>query len=179
MDNSTTWGRDTVPVVGTSALESPLGVPLSQSQEWPPHPPPKAPATIEHHLGRARARSPLTEPVYVEMIRSEAASMYHEAAPDGAAAGAASRVMPPPPPLQSPPRMGTIGPHYHFTRSRWAVWQDELGRWWRITGLEVEGDLIHECWTVIEPDPAIEYILNERLGTYMPALSTRASGRRN
>ena len=172
MDNSTT-GTHSVPVVGNSALKSSLGVPLSQAQAWPPAPPPKVPATIEHRLGRARARSPLTETVYVERMRSEAASVYHEAAPDGAAAGAASRVTPP----QSPPRMGTIGSDNHFTRSRWAVWQDELGRWWRITGLEVEGDLIYDCWTVIEPDPAIEYILNQRLG--IPALSTRASGRRN
>ena len=107
------------------------------------------------------------------------ANIQCEATPDGAAAGAASIVMPPPPPSQSPRGMGTLGPHKPFTRSRWAVWQDELGRRWRITGLAVEGDLAHACWTVIEPDPAIEYILNERLGTYMPALSTRASGRRN
>ena len=178
MDSSTT-GTHSVPVVGNSALDSSLGVPFSQAQAWPPAPPPKAPATIEQCLGMARARSPLTETFYVDMRRRGAASVYHEAAPYRAAAGAASRVMPPSPPLQSPPRMGTIGPRNHFTRSRWAVWQDELGRWWRITGLEVEGDLIHECWTVIEPDPAIEYILSERLGTYMPALSTRASGRRN
>ena len=139
MGNNTA-GTHSVPIAGNSALESSLGVPLSQSQAWPPAPPPKAPATIEPRLGRARARSPLTETVYVEMMRSEAASVYHEAAPDGAAAGAASRVMPPPPPSQSPPRMGTIAPHNNFTRSRWAVWQDEQGKWWRITGLEVEGE---------------------------------------
>ena len=100
MDNSTT-GTHSVPVVGNSALESSLGVPFSQSQAWPPAPPPKAPATNEPRLGRARARSPLTETVYVERMRSEAASVYHEAAPDGAAAGAASRVMPPPIPFYS------------------------------------------------------------------------------
>ena len=88
MDNSTT-GTHSVPVVGNSALESSLGVPFSQSQAWPPAPPPKAPATNEPRLGRARARSPLTETVYVESTRSEAALVYHEAAPDGAAAGAA------------------------------------------------------------------------------------------
>ena len=178
MDNSTT-GTHSVPVVGNSALESSLGVPLSQSQAWPPAPPPKAPATIEPRLGRARARSPLTETVYVERMRSEAASVYHEAAPDGAAAGAASRVMPPPPPLQSPPDMGLIGPHNHYTRTRWAEWRDEFGRRWRISGVAVQGDLIHECWTVVEPDPAIERIFSERLGPYIPALSTRVSGRRN
>ena len=124
MDNNTTWGRDTVPVVGTSALESPPGVPLSQSQEWPPRPPPKAPAIIEHHIGRARARSLRTETVQVEIMRSEAALVYHEAAPDGAAAGAASRVMPPSPPLQSPPAMGLISSSNHYTRTRWAEWRD-------------------------------------------------------
>ena len=105
MDNSTT-GTHSVPVVGNSALESSLGVPLSQAQAWPPAPPPKAPATIEQCLGRARARSPLTETVYVEMMRREAASVYHEAAPDGAAAGAASRVMPPSPPFTISARYG-------------------------------------------------------------------------
>jgi hypothetical protein len=127
MDSSTT-GTHSVQVVGNSALESSLGVPLSQAQSWPPAPPPKAPATIEQCLGRARARSPLTETVYVEIMRREAASVYHEAAPDGAAAGAASRVMPLSPPLQSPPDMGLIGSHNHYTRTRWAEWRDEFGR---------------------------------------------------
>ena len=86
MDNNTT-GTHSVPVVGNSALESSIRIPPSQAQAWPPAPPPKAPATIEQCLGRARARSPLTETVYVEMVRREAASVYHEAAPDGAAAG--------------------------------------------------------------------------------------------
>ena len=134
MDNSTT-GTHSVPVVGNSALESSLEVAFSQPQAWPPAPPPKAPATNEPRWGRARARSPLTEKVYVERMRSEAASVYHEAAPDGAAAGAASRVMPPPIHLQPPPDVGLIRAHDHYTRTRWAEWRDEFGRRWRISGV--------------------------------------------
>jgi hypothetical protein len=120
----------------------------------------------KHHIGKARARSPLTETVYVEMMRREAASVYHEAAPDGAAAGAASRVMPPSPPLQSPPDMGLISSYNHYARTRWAEWRDEFGKLWRISGVQVRGDLLRECWAVVEPDPAIERILSERLGPY-------------
>ena len=61
---------------------------------------------------------------------------------------------------------GTIRPEQHFTsaRSRWPVSQDERGsaRWWYISGVDIEGDLIHECWTDMEPDPAIEVVFKMR-----------------
>ena len=50
------------------------------------------------------------------------------------------------PPSQSPPWIGTVGPQQHYSKSQPAAWQDELGKWWRITGLEIECDLNHYCW---------------------------------
>ena len=146
---------------------------------WPPAPPPKAVAVPGHHLGRARPHIPRTESVYVDKRSSEATPVVQEAAPDGAATGAASSVMPPPIPSESPPDVGLIHAHDHYTRTRWAEWRDEFGRLWRISDAKVRGDLLHECWTVVEPDPAIERVFSERLGPYIPALSTRVSGRRN
>ena len=81
-------------------------------------------------------------------IGNMAAPVVQEATPpppDGATTGAASRVMPPRPPSQSPPRMGTVGPQQHFSRSRPAVWQDERGSWCRVAGLQCNGGLLHEC----------------------------------
>ena len=191
--NSRSLTRSPFPSRWTTAPQEPTAFQLWETRPWNPrleYPSPSHRHGHQPHLPRPQRQ---TNPAWagqelavrsqkqfmLKRMRSEAASVYHEAAPDGAAAGAASRVMPPPPPLQSPPDMGLIGLHNHYTRTRWAEWRDEFGRRWRISGVAVRGDLIHECWTIVEPDPAIECILSERLGPYIPALSTRVSGRRN
>ena len=133
----------------TSASEPPIGGALARA--WPPAPPPKAVATIfGNHIGRAIPYSPLTKSQYVERRRSEAAQAVQEATPDGAAA----------PVVQEPLWMRRVGSDQHVWRSRPARWKDERGHWWHVSDLEIEEDLIHECWTVIQPDPALVWNLN-------------------
>ena len=107
--NSRPFTRSPFPSRWTTAPQEPTAFQLWETRPWNPrleYPSPSHRHGHQPHLprpqrqtnpaGQGKSSQSAHRAVSVDMMRSEAASVYHEAAPDGAAAGAASRVMPPP-----------------------------------------------------------------------------------
>ena len=91
----------------TTSLQAPTAFQLWETRPWNPRlefPSPSHRHGHQPHLPRPQRQSNPAwagqelavrsqKQFFVEIMRSESASVYHEAAPDGAAAGAASRVI--------------------------------------------------------------------------------------